>query len=538
MITVLLGFGLIPLVLVGVLGIFTTIREIEERSLNVLNSMLRNRASTVELFLEEKLRLLQVCAESHSALELSSDAMLERMLKEMRRDKGGIVDIGLIDETGRHTAYVGPYALRDKDYSSEQWFRETMVKGRYISDVFLGFRKFPHVSVAVRKQEDGKNFVLRVSIDSDFLTSLVREGAVESNADVFILNKDGVYQTAYSPEQKLMEKAWVGAIPVHSDVRIVEMRKGAKKFYLGSVWLLGDKWVLVAKQEVPGVADILLAYPELPITFGVALVVVPILALYVARLRLRQVRALERRHAELLEAVSHSQKIAAIGRLAAGIAHEINNPLAIIQAQVGVLMDTLQDHPEVPFADDFKARIKKIEAQIARASTITHRLLGFSRRVGPQVEPVDLAEALDETLGFVEKEIETSNIKIEKAYEKDLPLVRTSLARVQQVFLNLINNAIDALGGSGGVIRVAVQKSLDGVEVIIEDNGKGIPKSDLPKIFEPFWTTKTGNKEHTGLGLAICADIMRSVGGTIRVESEEGKGTRFTLWFPLESPMV
>jgi len=266
----------------------------------------------------------------------------------------------------------------------------------------------------------------------------------------------------------------------------------------------------------------------------VGLVSVPILSWLVVRHRLHQFRELETERAALYESVAQSQKMAAIGRLAAGIAHEINNPLAIIQAQVGVLSDIVAERPDLPDADEFRARIVKIEAQVERGRKVTHQLLGFSRRVGPETEPVDVAAALDETVGFLEKQLESSEVHIVRQYASDVPLIRSSLSQMQQVFLNLVNNALDAVGAKGE-IRLVVETAEGGVRVRVIDNGPGIPEKQRAKIFEPFYSTKTGSREHTGLGLAICQEIMKNLGGAINVESGPERGTAFTLWFPLEA---
>lgn len=534
MILVMLGFGLIPLIAMGTAGILAALNEIEDRTRNVLEAMVKNRKATIELFIEEKHRQLELAAKAHSVEALSSQYLLEVLLEQMRREKGGIVDLGFIGPDGKHIVYVGPYALKDKDYSEEPWFREVMVRGRYESDVFLGFRKFPHMVFAVRKREGGRDYVLRATIDTDLLSALVREGGIESGADVFILNRSGEYQTQYSSEHRLMEKADIWPLPLHSGVRVAEMRRAGRRYFLATAWLHNDSWVLVARQDVPGVGTLMRAHPELPALTFAGFVLVPVLAWSVARRRLKQMRALEARHSALLESVAHAQKMAAVGRLAAGVAHEINNPLAVIQAQVGVLTDFLEDHPEIAGLQKFRERLSKIAAQVERARKVTHRLLGFSRRVGPDLQPVDLAAAMEETIALVEKELESCNIKVVRDYDRDAPMVKASLSQVQQVFLNLVNNAVDAIGRDGE-IRLVVRRANEGVEVLVSDNGPGIPAKDLRRIFDPFYTTKHGDRVHSGLGLAICADIMRAMGGTIRVESEEGSGATFVLWFPLEA---
>ena len=536
MFLVLLGFGLVPMVTVSFLSLSANLDEIEVRTRNVLEAMVKNRKVTVELFLEEKLRELELVIEFLPVEELSRVPVLDSLLVNMRREEGGIVDLGLIGEDGRHVAYVGPYNLHERDYSEQPWFAQVMVQGRYESDVFLGFRQFPHMVMAVRKRKDARNYVLRATLDTDLLSRLVREGGIESGADVFILNRKGEYQTQYSDGHRLMEKAEVETLPVHSGVRIVEMKRIDRTEFVATTWLEGDNWALVARQEVPGFTEMVVAHPELLWVVLFWFGMVPILGLFITRRRLQQVRKLEAKNAALLESVAHAQKMAAIGRLASSIAHEINNPLAIIQAQVGVMSDVLAEDADFSEAEGFKDRLKKIDAQVERGRKVTHRLLGFSRRVGPELEPVDVAAALEETIGFIEKELLATRVSIVRNYTEDVPLIRTNLSQMQQVFLNLINNAVDAIEHEGE-IRLLVCKVDDGVEVHVSDSGPGIPEQDLDKVFEPFFSTKSGKEAHSGLGLAISAEIVKNLGGRIDVESKPDEGTTFRMWFPLDSEL-
>jgi len=535
MLAVLLAFGLLPLVAVGLAGFAAQRKSLETRTRNVLEAMVKNRRATIELFLEEKLRQLELAAAALPVAELSRPATLEALRDQMQREHGAIVDLGLIADDGRHVAYIGPYNLQSLDYSTQPWFEQVMVHGSYESDVFMGFRRFPHMVMAVKKREAGRDWILRATIDTDQLSNLVREGGLESGADVFILNRAGEYQTRYSDEHRLMERADLAVPPLHSGVRMVEIADGRPREFVATVWLRGDAWVLVARQRVPGFAALVSSSPEVTIVFVLGLLALPPLSLLVARHRLAQIRGLERERAGLYESVAQSEKLATIGRMAASVAHEINNPLAIIQEQVGVLTDALADGPDALSPAELRERLGKIHAQVQRGRTVTHRLLGFSRRIGPAVEPVDVAQALDETVVFLAKEAESVRIRIVRQFEPDVPLVRSSLAQMQQVFLNLINNAIEAVGHDGEV-KLAVRRAGDAVEVVVADNGPGIPERLRGRIFEPFFSTKTGSTTNTGLGLAICRETMHGLGGEIAVQSEVGSGTAFTLRFPLVGP--
>lgn len=531
---VLLAFGLVPLVVMGVAGFAAQLTAVETRTRNVLEAMVKNRRATIELFLEEKRRQLELIAAALPVSELGRPQVIEALRDQLRSEHGAIVDLGLIDDRGRHVAYVGPYALEDIDYSAEPWFEQVMVRGHYESDVFMGFRRFPHMVMAVKKREEGRVWILRATIDTDQMSDLVREGGLESGADVFILNRAGEYQTRYSEAHRLMERADLPVPPLHSGVRVVEGTERGLRDFVATAWLRSDNWVLVARQRVPGFFALVVSSPLVTIVFVLGLLIVPPLSLFVARHRLSQIRALERERAELYQSVAQSEKMATIGRMAASVAHEINNPFAIIQEQVGVLVDGLADEGGVPEAE-LRDRLRKIGAQIQRGRGVTHRLLGFSRRLGPGVEPVDVAEALNETVTFLAKEAEASDIRIVRDYDADAPLIRSSVAQMQQVFLNLLNNAIDAIG-RGGEVRLSVTREGDGVAVAIADNGPGIPEALRGRVFDPFFSTKTGTTHNAGLGLAICRETMQALGGRIEVDSQPGRGTRFITWFPITPP--
>ncbi len=534
MFLVLLCFGLIPLITVGIAGSLEYRKAAETRARSVLESMVKNRKATVELFLEEMMRQLELVAAACRVEQLADPQFLESLRDRMRSEKGAIVDLGLIADTGRHVAYTGPYKLQGLDYSGQPWFEQVMVRGSYQSDIFLGYRRFPHMVMAAKMRQGGRDWILRTTIDTDLLSALVREGGLESGADVFILNRAGEYQTRYSDEHRLMEKADISPVPLHSGVRVVEESRSGRREFLATAWLQGDSWVLVARQQLPGLTGLLDPHSSVTWLSLLGLAVVTGLSYGIARHRLKQIQGLEAERAALYESVAQSEKMAAIGRLAAGVAHEINNPLAIIQAQVGVLSDIVAEDPNLPHAAEFRERIGKVEAQVARGRKVTHRLLGFSRRVGPELEPVNVVAALDETVSFVEKDLEAFRIRIVRDYSPEVPIIRSNLAQMQQVFLNLINNALDAIR-QDGELRLAVQGTDGEVVVRVADTGPGMPEKDLARIFEPFFSTKSGDKQHTGLGLAICQEIMRSLGGRISVESSPGKGTIFSVWFPRES---
>ncbi len=259
-------------------------------------------------------------------------------------------------------------------------------------------------------------------------------------------------------------------------------------------------------------------------------------ALLITRAMMRELERMERKKAAADEISIQSAKMAALGKMAAGIAHEINNPLAVISEKAGWMKDLLkmEDLAQSENYQEFADAVNKIESHINRAKTVTHRLLGFARRMEPVSEKVSINRVLDETINFLENEARYRNIDIQTNYTQDLPDITSDSTQLQQVFLNILNNGIDAIGKDGEIlIRTSLIARNNAVAVEISDNGPGIPKEALNKIFDPFFTTKEVGKG-TGLGLSISYSIVEKLGGRMMVASQEGAGTTFTIYLPLD----
>jgi two-component system NtrC family sensor kinase len=247
-----------------------------------------------------------------------------------------------------------------------------------------------------------------------------------------------------------------------------------------------------------------------------------------------RLREAEEGHDAMLHKIEHSNKLASIGRLASGVAHEINNPMAIINEKAGLMKDLTEMSEDFANKDRFLDLLRSIHAAVIRCRTITHRLLGFARQMHVSPEVVDVNELIREVLGFLEKEAFHRDIRMELELEEDLPTVVSDRGQLQQVFLNVINNAMDAVD-KGGEISVGTWiKDEEMVAVRISDTGSGIAPDKLKRICEPFYTTKRMGKG-TGLGLSITYGIIDKLGGKVSVESEVNKGTTFVIEIPIES---
>jgi PAS domain S-box-containing protein len=233
---------------------------------------------------------------------------------------------------------------------------------------------------------------------------------------------------------------------------------------------------------------------------------------------------------ELEVQLTQADKLSSIGLLAAGVAHEVNTPLAVISSYTQMLAKQLQTDPQKA------GLLDKITKQTFRASEIVNNLLNFSRTTGTEFAETSLNKVIADTLALLEHQFKVAHVEVRTELNEHLPPIQGSAGRLQQVFLNLFLNAKDAMAGSGGVLKVATHNG-EFVSVSVSDTGSGIAQENIHRIYDPFFTTKTapaeGQNRGTGLGLSVSYGIIQEHAGHIRVESRPGEGTTFTLDFPL-----
>jgi PAS domain S-box-containing protein len=233
---------------------------------------------------------------------------------------------------------------------------------------------------------------------------------------------------------------------------------------------------------------------------------------------------------ELESQLAQADKLSSIGLMAAGVAHEVNTPLAVISSYAQMLSKQVQ-------GDEKKAELlDKITRQTFRASEIVNNLLNFSRTSGAAFGDVDVNRVVHETLALLDHQFKTAHVEVEAEFYESLPLIYGSPNRLQQVFLNLFLNAKDAMAGRGGKLKITTSNG-DAVRISISDTGSGISQEHIARIYDPFFTTKNapreGQNRGTGLGLSVTYGILQEHAGKIRVESAVGEGTTFYLEFPL-----
>ena len=221
-----------------------------------------------------------------------------------------------------------------------------------------------------------------------------------------------------------------------------------------------------------------------------------------------------------------STKLAAIGELAANIAHEINNPLTTVLGFASFIAERL------PAEDPMREELGLIQEEASRARDIVRDLLQFSRQRDFMPEPADLNQVLEQVVAMVRRQGAFSTVTVNEAYAGDLPMVEMDVPRIKQVFLNIINNAVYAMK-DGGTLTIKTIATGDKVHVAFQDTGPGIPPDILGRIFDPFFTTKP-EVSGTGLGLSVSLGIVQSHGGAVDVQSTPGQGSTFTIILPIK----
>jgi two-component system, NtrC family, sensor kinase len=525
--------GIIPIIIIAAGSIYT-FKQLSINGIKITaRQVLEHRNDVINTFLHSQLNFLSTLINLYSPEYLKEKDNLNTLFLALNKEgkEREIVDLQLLDTTGKQFAYVGPYQdrVQGKDYQDAPWFNEVLVRGTYVSDVFSGFRNHPHFVVALT--DPLKSYVMRATINSYIFNALLHSAQIGPSGDAFILNSNGEFQTPSLQQATSLNAVEIKMVKHHQDTDVTS----DGEFLYASKWLKGNMWLLVVKTRI---SDSLQGYYDyrnrIVLLIGITCSAFLLISIGISRFIVARMERADLEQTAIDQQMAHIEKMANIGRIATGIAHEINNPLQLIQIQVGWIEELLEEERKELVINflEYRKSAEKIKQHVNRAATITRRLLGFSRKISTEYD-VQVNDLLQETLSFLEHEAHSQNITLNLQLDEHLPLLRTDGAQVQQVLLNLIDNALDAVGSDGN-IDISTNKTGKVILVQIADNGPGIRPEVMKKIWDPFFTTKEAG-QGTGLGLSICSDIVNKLGGSLTAENRTQGGALFTLTLPLRT---
>jgi two-component system NtrC family sensor kinase len=539
-ISVLVATALVPLLVVTIIHYQLLEKSVDSELRLRTERLASNARRAVTFFLEERLNALQFTINEIDYDQLTNPDHLAEILRNLKLGFGGLTDLSVIAGTGKQVAYAGPYNLEGRDYSSQRWFVECNNCLFYVSEVFHGYRDVPHIIIAVKSfLADGSFFILRATLDTDRLIQVLKSYETGAHAHIFLVNRSGIIQTPSTQHGDIFQKMSL-PVPNFSERTQVTMVKDNKDQSL----IVGYAYIFTQIVDTPYILMVIKDKARMMhvwrqfrsnINWFVSSGTLAILAVIVitCTFLVNKLYHADKAKAEAMALMEQSNQLASIGQLAAGVAHEINNPLALINETAGYVKDLFMLKEQYRQDDELIGYIDDVLEAVERCGRITRQLLRFARKFEVKIEEVNLKEVISDVLVFHEKEAAYRNIKVYVDVPEDMSPINTDRSKLQQVLLNLVNNAFQAVD-DGCLLDIEVSpEESDKVHIVIRDTGCGMPEENLPKIFEPFFTTKDGNKG-TGLGLAITYGLVKKLHGDITVKSKLHEGTTFTITLPTQ----
>ncbi|MBN1104507.1 MAG: sensor histidine kinase [Deltaproteobacteria bacterium] len=522
----LLAVSFIPMLVIGGGMYAYTVSILEETTLDALRQEVSEHREAIDRFLAERTSDLRLLAANLGFEYLLSPGAVEKAFRSLQDELPCFSDLSVIDDQGRHLAYVGPYDLLSRNYSEAPWFKAVVQREVYISDVFTGFRMEPHFVIAVKRTTAEGFWIIRATVDTAYFDRMVSEVLSHRKGDAFMVNREGIFQTSPRVSGKLMGPSDLKKLRAFAGVRLEE-RPGE---ILVTAWLQRVPWVCVAKFDPSEIRRPLRKVRNLAIGVfiigGMMIVGTVLLTTNYLVMRLetkrRSIRVLD-------DQLRHSSGMASSMHLAAGIIRDLNDSLSNIDLVTRWLEE--MSHRNLTKEEnltEMRESLGQIKAEVDRARKTTERFSKATRRSLPVIKEVNMNGLLEEVLDLLERELHFNRITVNRDYQDPSPLVRSDPSKLRQVFQGLMLNAMTAIR-KDGEITVSVRGHEKGVSVSVKDTGPGIPEDRVGKIFDPLYGAKP---DGAGPGLSIYADIMQKLGGRIWVTSEPGQGATFTITVP------
>ena len=524
-VVMLLAASFIPLVLIGGGMYYYAASILREQTLETLRMEVVNHKKAIDQFLEKRIMVLKLLSDNMALSSLTRPGALENVFKSLHSAPGTpyFVDLGIIDDHGRHLAYVGPYNLISRNYKDAAWFKAVMERGSYISDVFSGFRKVPHFVVAVKHTDKDGAWVIRATVNTIYFDATVSGVAGERGGDAYLINRNGVFQTRPRLAGKLMGPSEYKNPEPFKGVRLKEVEGMLRAM----VWLEKVPWLCVVQIDQMQIFETLDRVRNLGVFVFILGGILIVMAVLLTTNYLVQHLESKRRSLRVLDQqLRRTSYLAASMEMSYGFFREINDALA----NMDVTAAWVQDLGRKRDFDGIEESVDQIKSEVSRCRKSIDKFLRFIRPGEPIITEIGVNKTLDDLLGFLSSEFHFKGVQVKRDYQDDLPPIRSDHSKLRQVFQNVVLNAISAIE-KDGEITISTRAGDKTVIVTIADDGPGISKENMEKIFDPLFTTR---EEGTGLGLSICFDILGKLGGNISAKSEPGKGASFMIELPFQ----
>ncbi len=554
LIVLLIVLVLIPSTIISVLSHYQYQDLLHHDEITRFFQHLKQSHSQVNQHLEERKALISFISRTTELQQLAKPDQLGQLLHSIRIDYPDITDLELINESGEIIGHAGEHQPSDKSYEDSRWLDET-VKGRMMFSSFFNEQSdssFIAVSVSQKQATQEGVLILRFWIESHVLYPFTEDRGSTTFSDIFIIDSNKNVLTIPLKYGSIGKKNPFASIQFTSnsipsdlfdeqpdlfdkkdgEVTIQDSSAGNSVLLASTILSHGEFRLIFAKEMGVLSKARLLIRVKLIAIFVTCTIVAFLVILEISQGITRHIQESNKKRQLFLAEVEHSNKLASIGRLAAGIAHEINNPLSIINQKAGLIEDFIEMSEDFTHRQAIMDTLDGIQDSVLRCKTITHRLLGFARQEDVHTELLDINIILREVIDFLAKEATYAQIRIDFELEPEIPTILSDRTQLQQIFLNITSNAIDAIGSHGRILLSTHQVDEDHIQVNITDDGPGIDEEVKKHIFDPFFTTKETGKG-TGLGLSITYGLVQKLGGKIEVLSEVGKGTTFEITFSI-----
>ncbi|WP_022666437.1 sensor histidine kinase [Desulfospira joergensenii] len=493
-------------------------RSIKDKTLENLEMEAVFHAQTIDAFLSDRIRNLRLISKNNSLQDLTAPGKIEEVLGSLRLERPYFQDLGVIGPQGSHLAYAGPYDLKARNYLESPWFKETMARGLYVSDVFTGFRNSPHIIIAVLGQEGDTRWILRATVMSELLDNIVTQVTGQRKGDAFLINQNGLYQTTPRTGGSLMTLSPISVPDSFRGVCLEETRG----FVRLTTWLNTVPWLSVVSMEKQ---DIFIDLQRVRnICLLVALLGGFLMVLAILLTTDNLVSMLETKQKDIHILDRHLSRIAYMAssmELSKGLLSDLTEILSNLHVTAALIREKDSINGRDPLSGQILSEAK-------RGHLLIDRFVRFVESDNPVVMDLDLNRILRRIIDFLNTRLIEKQVCLHTDYDENLPLVKSEGSALSQVLQNILLNAAHVVK-KNGTLEVATSTFDRAAVVTIGENGPGLEPEDMERLFRLDHRTARGD---LGFSLSISRSVMERLGGKIFAENRPDQGVMIHIHIP------